>query len=371
MEIRSMKKGMFFTIAILSAGVLAFGCEWSGGAPDAGKRDVLEFKLPQKNVVPPAAVEKVVEARPETEQIEVGIDLSDSVPDIAFEHVDAQPTDHVLLARELIAAGDKATAMIELGKALYDDPEDYDAAFMLGRTARRSNKPELATQAFLLAAKIDPEVAAPWLQLTRLALDGKKNDLAEKRVLHALSVDPKLAEAHDLLGRVWLNRSHWHKAVNCFEKAVTLSPDNRYYWNNLGYAYLLKKDFSQAVIALEAAIEEEEDETSRDSRIHPQQPGVGLRGRRTPAGRHCGVQEGAGDQARVRQCQDQPGKEHEAGQGRSRDRRDHQRRRADYRRAGCAVNDRKRGIKSSLPRRGGRVLNQVRDSPKIAGPEPS
>ena len=262
MEIRSMKKGMFFTIAILSAGVLAFGCEWSGGAPDAGKRDVLEFKLPQKNVVPPAAVEKVVEARPETEQIEVGIDLSDSVPDIAFEHVDAQPTDHVLLARELIAAGDKATAMIELGKALYDDPEDYDAAFMLGRTARRSNKPELATQAFLLAAKIDPEVAAPWLQLTRLALDGKKNDLAEKRVLHALSVDPKLAEAHDLLGRVWLNRSHWHKAVNCFEKAVTLSPDNRYYWNNLGYAYLLKKDFSQAVIALEAAIEEEEDETS-------------------------------------------------------------------------------------------------------------
>ena len=262
MEIRRMKKVMFSAIAILSAGVLALGCEWSGGAPDAGKRDILEFKLPQKKVAPPPAVEKAAKARPETQEVEVGIDLSQSVPDIAFEHVDAQPTDHVLVAQELIAAGDKAAAMIELGKALYDDPEDYDAAFMLGRTARRSNKPELAAQAFLLAAKIDPEVAAPWLQLTRLALNGKNNDLAEKRIRHALAVDPKLAEAHNLFGRVWLNRSHWHKAVNCFEKAVTLSPDNRYYWNNLGYAYLLKKDFSQAVIALEAAVEEGEGENS-------------------------------------------------------------------------------------------------------------
>jgi Tfp pilus assembly protein PilF len=210
----------------------------------------------------PPAVKKVAEAQPATEQVEVGIDLSESVPDIAFEHVDAQPTDHVLIARELTAAGDKAAAMIELGKALYDDPEDYDAAFMLGRTARRSNKPELATQAFLLAAKIDPDVAAPWLQLARLALGGKDNDLAEKRIRHALSVDPKLAEAHNLLGRVWLNRSHWHKAVNSFEKAVTLSPDNRFYWNNLGYAYLLKKDFSQAVIALEAAVDVQEGEVA-------------------------------------------------------------------------------------------------------------
>jgi Tfp pilus assembly protein PilF len=257
-----MKKMMFSAIAILSAGVLALGCEWSGGAPDAGKRDILEFKLPQKKVTPPKVIEKVSKVQPKTEDIEAGIDLSDSVPAIAFAHVDTEPIDHVVIAQELNAAGDKAAAMIELGKALYDDPEDYDAAFMLGKTARRSQKPELATQAFLLAAKIDPEVAAPWLQLARLALNGKDNDLAEERVRHALAVDPKLAEAHNLLGRAWLNRSHWHKAINSFEKAVTLSPDNRYYWNNLGYAYLLKKDFSQAVIALEAAVEEQEDEVA-------------------------------------------------------------------------------------------------------------
>lgn len=256
MEIRRMKKVTLSTIAIMTAAFLALGCEWSGGSPDAGQRDILEFKLPAKKVVPPKVVTKVAEAKPEIEEVEVGIDLSENVPDIAFEHVDTQPTDHVLIAQELIAAGDKAAAMIELGKALYDDPEDFDAAFMLGRTARRSHKPELASQAFLLAAQIDPEVASPWLQLARLALASKDNDLAEKRIQHALAVDPKLADAHNLLGRVWLNRSHWHRAVNCFEKAVTLSPDSRFYWNNLGYAYLLKKDFSQAVIALEAAVED-------------------------------------------------------------------------------------------------------------------
>ena len=262
MEIRAMKKMMFSAIAILTAAVLALGCEWSGGSPDAGKRDILEFKLPQKKVTPPPAVKRVAETQPDIEEAEVGIDLSEDVPDIAFEHVDTQPVDHVLVARELIAAGDKAAAMIELGKALYDDPEDYDAAFMLGRTARRSQKPDLAAQAFLLAAKIDPEVAAPWLQLARLALDAKDDDLAEKRVGHALAVDPKLAEAHNLLGRVWLNRSHWHKAILSLEKAVTLSPDNRFYWNNLGYAYLLKKDFAQAVIALEAAVDVQEGEVA-------------------------------------------------------------------------------------------------------------
>jgi tetratricopeptide (TPR) repeat protein len=257
-----MKNVTLSTIAILSAAILAMGCEWSGGSPDAGKRDILEFKLPAKKVTIPKVVEKVTEAQPVIEDVEVGIDLSDSVPDIAFEHVDTQPTDHVIIAQELTAAGDRAAAMIELGKALYDDPEDFDAAFMLGRTAQRSGKVDMAAEAFLLAAQIDPEVASPWLQLTRLALAAKDNDLAAKRIRHALTIDPKLAQAHNLLGRVWLNRSHWHKAVNCFEKAVTLSPDNRYYWNNLGYAYLLKKDFSQAVIALEAAVEEGDGEVA-------------------------------------------------------------------------------------------------------------
>jgi len=266
MENRAMKKGMISAIAILSAAFLASGCEWSGGSPDGGQREILEFKLPAaKTAAPTVVVGEAVQPKSEVAEANVGIDLSESVPDIAFEHVDTQPTDHVQVAQEMIESGDRAAAMIELGKALYDDPEDFDAAFLLGRTARLGGKPELAAKAFLLAAKIDPEVASPWLQLARLALAQKDNDEAELRIRHALSVDPKISEAHSLLGRVWLNRSHWHRAVNCFEKAVTLSPDNRYYWNNLGYAYLLKKDFSRAVIALEAAIEEGEgDEYASD-----------------------------------------------------------------------------------------------------------
>lgn len=255
MEIRTPGKGMLPVIAILSAAVMACGCEWSGGSADGGRREILQFRLPEAKETAPAPVAgQGALPPPEVEAADVGIDLSGSVPDFAFEHVDTEPTDHVQIAREQIESGDRAAAMIELGKALYDDPEDYEAAFLLGRTARRSQKNDLASQAFLLAAKIDPQEAAPWLQLARLSLARGDNDAAELRIQHALSVDPRLSEAHNLLGRVWLNRSHWHKAVDCFEKAVTLSPGNRFYWNNLGYAYLLKKDFQKAVVALEAAV---------------------------------------------------------------------------------------------------------------------
>ncbi len=257
MGTRALEKGMFSAIMITSAALLAFGCEWSGGPSDGGRREVLKFELPaSRPAAPPPVSGKVADVLPQAEVVDVGIDLSDSVPDLAFEHVDPQPVDHLEVARELIDGGDPAAAMIELGKALYDDPEDYAAAFLLGRTARRSQKIDLATRAFLLAAKIDPQKPAPWLQLARLSLDRKNNDEAEKRIRHALSVEPRLPEAHNLLGRVWLNRSHWHKAIISFEKAVTLSPDNRYYWNNLGYAYLLKRDFQKAVVALEAAVED-------------------------------------------------------------------------------------------------------------------
>ena len=61
MELRAMKKMMYSAIAIFAAAVLALGCEWSGGSPDAGKRDILEFKLPAKKAAPAPVVEKVAE----------------------------------------------------------------------------------------------------------------------------------------------------------------------------------------------------------------------------------------------------------------------------------------------------------------------
>ena len=79
MEFRAMKKVMISAIAILSAVFLALGCEWSGGSPDGSQREILEFKLPASKKV----VSEPVQPKPEAEEVEVGIDLSENVPDIA------------------------------------------------------------------------------------------------------------------------------------------------------------------------------------------------------------------------------------------------------------------------------------------------
>ena len=177
--------------------------------------------------------------------------------EFAFPHADREPLDHVALARKLLSSGDQAGAMLELEKAIYDDPADFSAAILLGTTARDSGRGELAVDAFLLATQIDPDADDPWLQLARISVAAGELDQAEQLVRRALRLNPKRALAHNVLGRIWLKRSHWERAVLRFEKALEISPTNVYYRNNLGFALLLKRDFQQAVEVLEPLAEQD------------------------------------------------------------------------------------------------------------------
>ncbi|MBW1808529.1 MAG: tetratricopeptide repeat protein [Deltaproteobacteria bacterium] len=259
MNISIIKNGKIGLSIALSAALIFVGCEWSGGSPDGG-RDVIEFHSSAiKNdaklntSVEPLIVEPDVEVENELVSIKAE-SRSEQLLDIALSHMDDDLVDHVKIAYELSAAGDPAAAMIELGKALFDDANNYQAAMQLGQIAKKNSKPNLAEKAFMVASQIDPESVEAWLQLTRLSLANKDFDLAEERIQRALSEDPKVASAHNLLGRIWLSRSHWEKSIRSFKKATILAPENRFYRNNLGFAYLLKKNFNQAVIQLELAV---------------------------------------------------------------------------------------------------------------------
>ena len=257
-------------LVVLSGCILAcmsFGCEWDPGRPDAGVQ--AEFQTI------PAPVEAAISAHevdgagfeqggassagppgmPELAGVSArsgaGGDAYLPVIEFAFPHVDREATDHMALAKAMLVKTDKASAMLELEKALYDDPENYAAAFLLGQTARDAGRIVLATDAFLLASQIDTDEDDPWLEMARLALSSKKLDEAERLVRRALRLNPKRALAHNVLGRVWLTRSHWERAIARFEKALELSPDSPYYRNNLGFALLLRRDYQRAVKVLE------------------------------------------------------------------------------------------------------------------------
>ncbi|HSA21864.1 MAG TPA: tetratricopeptide repeat protein [Myxococcota bacterium] len=171
--------------------------------------------------------------------------------EFAFPHVDPEPVDHLAAARSARELGDQAAAMLELEKALHDDPANFTAALLLGQSAAASGRPQLATDAWLFAAGLRPAEDEPWLELAGLML--ARGDLAEAEQLvrRALLLRPERARGHNLLGRIWLARSHWERAIAAFERALELAPASLYARNNLGLALLRKRDFQRAVAVLQ------------------------------------------------------------------------------------------------------------------------
>jgi tetratricopeptide (TPR) repeat protein len=243
--------------------VLPVGCEWADGTPDGGKVDIIEFhstpsvrEMERKLEAEP--VTKIHEPAVEPESVALQAEApsrSDEWLDIAISHMDDTQVDHLQLARDFIEGGDSAAALVELGKALFDNDQNYDAAFLMGQTALRSGKKDLAEKGYRIAIQIDAENPDPWIRLSRISLAIGNLELAEERAERASVLDSKRSEPFNLLGRVWVSRSHWDKAILFFHKAVTLAPENRFYRNNLGYAFLLKKDYSKAIEQLQVAAE--------------------------------------------------------------------------------------------------------------------
>lgn len=137
-----------------------------------------------------------------------------------------------------------------MSKALYDNPNDFEAAMLLGETATQTGDRSLAGEVLDYATSLKPSSDEPWLALTRLQLSGSKLIAAEKSIRHALRLNPKRAESHGLLGRIMLNRARWDQAIPSFEKALVLAPNNSYFRNDLGLVYLMKHDFAKAVEVL-------------------------------------------------------------------------------------------------------------------------
>ncbi len=169
---------------------------------------------------------------------------------------DAGPVDHLELARGHQSRGDHAAALLEFEKMLHDDPANYTAALLHGVCARRAGRPQVAVDAWLLAATLRPGAEEPWLNLAELTFE--RGDLveAEQLVLRALALRPDRARGHSLHGRIWLARSHWQRAIAAFQRALELAPGSLHARNNLGLALIRRRDFQRAVEVLEPLGEE-------------------------------------------------------------------------------------------------------------------
>ena len=138
-------------------------------------------------------------------------------------------TDALAIELEL-AEGEKSLASVSTANM-----EAYDRYLEAkGLIARRLDFPR-AISLLHGATELDPDFAAGWAanaQAHTLSIyygtvdrDEFKN-IAESMAKRALEIDPELSAAHSVLGDVYRDRYEWLKAMESYERALALNPDD-------------------------------------------------------------------------------------------------------------------------------------------------
>ena len=165
---------------------------------------------------------------------------------------------------------DKRDAYRYLEKALKLDDHALNAYLLLSELAYLDENPDLAYQAAYNATLIDPEnpqgqnllnqavnsQKAHELDPVNKLLDEGKVDDAWREVNKILENDPNNIVAKNVKGNV-LGRGYGRldDAIKIFEEIVAEQPDFSSAWENMGIAYAIKRDFTQAENCLLHALE--------------------------------------------------------------------------------------------------------------------
>lgn len=106
---------------------------------------------------------------------------------------------------------------------------------------------EAAIENYTKAIALDPSTAVFFENRALIYRDMNNFDLAEKDFLAALAVDGN-KNTYNHLGIIKLNKKEYEEAVDCFSKAINLSPTECVLWENraLAYEYLGRNDEANA-----------------------------------------------------------------------------------------------------------------------------
>ncbi len=165
------------------------------------------------------------------------------------------PAHAALLKRalELHRSGRLDHAAAIYRQLLADDPENADAAHLLGLVHFRNNDPDSAIRMIRDAIERKPDNPIFHGNLGNVLKDaGRQND-AIAAYRRALELDPGYAEIHNNLGYVLQISGMPDEAIAHYRQAIALRPDNFRAHYNLGNALFLTAKHEQAVAAFREA----------------------------------------------------------------------------------------------------------------------
>lgn len=207
----------------------------------------------------------------------------------------AAPSQAFATERAALQAGDTASAIASLEKAVGATPGSAEAHLLLGQAYFRAQRKDEATQQFMAGLSLDPKAGLPLeskdadellqvgnahaslnqldeaLAVYQTVLQIKPDkaaaytnigvvyyqsgrlDDAVTELKKALEIDPKDAETLYMLGATYVQQQKLDDAEKAFNQSIELKPDLAAAYTGLGNVYLARKNADKAISTLQKA----------------------------------------------------------------------------------------------------------------------
>lgn len=145
-------------------------------------------------------------------------------------------------------------AATALGHVLRVEPDNREAALLMGEALLRMDRPKQAVGYFSAASEAEAQSARALQGLGIANARLGDMDVAEARLREAVAKDPSLWRAHNALGQVHDARQRWEEAGAAYERALAVRPDSAIVHNNIGMSAMLRRDLETAVAEFREAL---------------------------------------------------------------------------------------------------------------------
>jgi Flp pilus assembly protein TadD len=166
-------------------------------------------------------------------------------------------------ALQAFRAGDRQKAVTVLEAVLKAHPDHAPSHELLGLSLAALGESSGALSHLREAVKLWPDQPVYWTNLAIFYLRQSRTDEAEKALKQSLEVEPS-PPAFRLLGLIRLDQNWGEEAVQLFQKALDLAPDDVESWYYLGLAHQSLAQNDSALSCYQEALRR----SPRDSYVH-------------------------------------------------------------------------------------------------------
>ena len=158
------------------------------------------------------------------------------------------------LAKVHLERKDLSSALEFIEKAIHESPKNAENYFLKGKIDKSLKRTKEAIQAFEMAIGLQNDYTDVYKELGPLYVE--KGDW--RRAANAyenMGAESQGAYHFSELGFYYQKSEEYDKAIEAYEKAIVLDPDDANNYFNIGIVYKLKKDWNNSILSYQKAIE--------------------------------------------------------------------------------------------------------------------